>query len=315
MPLAAPGQLVPELLRELDLAHGVHPHGTRWLSAASGLVCVGQHAYVIADDERHLGHFLLDAPAPVSLLELFTGALPRDKGKRKKAKPDLESLALLPPLELYPHGALLAMGSGSRPARNRAAVIALDADGRVDGSPLLVDLTTFYAPLQERFGDLNVEGVYVDGAALHLLQRGNKGGGNARISFAWQAFWQWLFDPSREPPAPHDMQSLDLGTVDGVPLTPTDAIALGDGCWAFCAVAENTDDSYADGPCRASAIGIADASGCILDLQHLRGKPKVEGIALESGSDPESGTLKLLLVTDADDPLLPSRLLRCTLAR
>ena len=315
MPPATTDELVPEVVRELDVAAGVHPHGTRWLSAASGLVCIGPHAYVVADDEHHLGHFLLDESAPVELLRLFAGALPRDRGKRKKAKPDLECLALLPPLDLYPHGALLALGSGSRPARMRAALMALDATGRIESSPLLLDLAALYAPLQERFGDLNLEGAYVDGAALHLLQRGNKGGGNARISFSWPAFAAWLLDAPRTPPRADTVMPLELGLIDGVPLTPTDALALTDGYWAFCAVAENTVDSYQDGPCRGSAIGIADAHGRIESLRRLHGRPKVEGIALEPRRNPAAPDLNLLLVTDADDPLLPSRILRCTLRR
>lgn len=316
MARAATDELVPEVVRELDVAAGAHPHGTRWLGAASGLVCIGPHAYIVADDEHHLGHFRLDECAPVSLLQLFAGALPLDKGRRKKAKPDLECLTLIPPLDLYPHGALLALGSGSRPARMRAALMALDASGSIASSPLLLDLTALYAPLQERFGDLNLEGAYIDGVALHLLQRGNKGGGNARISFSWPAFAAWLLEAPRSmSPRADAVLPLDLGLVDGVPLTPTDAIALTDGFWAFCAVAENTADSYEDGACRGSAIGIADARGRIESLQYLHGRPKVEGIALEPRSDPAAQDLNVLLVTDADDPLLPSRLLRCTLQR
>lgn len=315
MTRAVTGELMPEVLRELDLPPDVHPHGTRWLSAASGLVCVGLHAYVIADDEHHLGHFTLDTLTPLTLLELFVGVLPRDKGKRKKAKPDLECLVLTPPLELHPHGALLALGSGSRPVRNRAALVALDASNGIDGPPLLLDLSALYAPLQRRFGDLNIEGAYCDGAALHLLQRGNKGTRNARISFAWQAFAAWLFDASTEPPSPHAVQWLDIGTVDGVPLTPTDALSLGNGQWLFCAVAENTGDSYADGMCLCSALGIADAQGRIESLYTLHGKPKVEGIALAPGCDPAGAELDVLMVTDADDPLQPSRLLGVTLRR
>lgn len=309
---AASGELRPVVLRELDLAPGVHPHGVPWLSATSGLACVHRHAYVIADDEYHLGHFPLDKAAPVSLFRLFDGVLPRARGKRKKAKPDLESLALLPPLDLYPHGALLTLGSGSRSTRNRGTLLALDAAGRIQGPPLLLDLAALYAPLRHQFGDLNVEGAYVDGGLLHLLQRGNKGSANARISFDWQGYASWLLDPGKDAPLSVSVQLLDLGSIDGVPLTPTDAAALTGGRWLFCAVAESTDDSYADGACLAALLGVADAQGRIERLQHLHGRPKVEGIALEPGTDPAGSELGVLLVTDADDPKQASQLLRCT---
>lgn len=315
MSKSATEELFPTILRELDLAPGVHPHGTGWLSATSGLACVGHHAYVIADDEHHLGHFSLDHVQPVSLLRLFNGKLPRDKGKRKKAKPDLESLALLPAMELYPHGALLAPGSGSRATRNRATLLALDAAGRVQSPALQIDLTPLYVALQAHFAELNIEGTFVAEKELHLLQRGNKRGPNARISFALDSFVAWLLDDNELVPRATHVKLLDLGRVDGVPLTPTDATALADGKWLFCAVAEDTGDSYADGACLSSLIGIADAHGRIERMQHLHGNPKVEGIALEPGADPAGAELNILLVTDADNPLLASRLLRCTLRR
>lgn len=311
---SAAGDLVPVELRQLHLASGAHPHDNLWLHATSGLVCIGNNAYVVADDEHHLGHFRLDTAAPVDLLRLFKGKLPRDRGKRKKAKPDLECLVRLPALELFPHGALLALGSGSRTTRNRGTLLGLDKDGAILGQPLELDLSALYVPLQQHFAGLNIEGAFVADTELHLLQRGNKGSANARISFEWEAFASWLIADSAAAPRPTRVQMIDLGLVDGVPLTPTDATRLADGHWLFCAVAENTDDNYADGPCLASLIGTADAHGRILQTWHLHGNPKVEGIALEPGCDPDATQLRVLLVTDADDPQRPSQLLRVTLS-
>jgi hypothetical protein len=309
------GDLVPMVLRELDLGPGTHPHDNLWLHATSGLVCIGAHAYVVADDEHHLGHFDPNTQAPVELLRLFEGRLPRDKGKRKKAKPDLESLVRLPKLELFPDGALLALGSGSRATRNRGVLLGLDESGAVLGQPLQLDLSALYEFLREQFEGLNIEGAYCDGSGMHLLQRGNKGSSSARISFDSAAFTNWLLDDTAEAPHPKSVQLLDLGMADGVPLTPTDATALSNGNWLFCAVAENTDDNYADGPCLASLIGLADAHGRITQTWHLHGNPKVEGIALEPGTDPAATGLNVLLVTDADDPQRPSQLLRCAVTR
>ncbi len=58
------------------------------LSAASGLVRVGERLYVVADDEVHLGVFDSSAMhAPGALLRLLEGDLPHDKGARKKPSP------------------------------------------------------------------------------------------------------------------------------------------------------------------------------------------------------------------------------------
>ncbi len=302
------------MVRELGLAVSAHPHDKRWLSAASGLVCMGDKAYVIADDEHHLAHFnLKDTAAPVSLLQLFEGTLPRDKGKRKKTKPDLESLVLLPALELYPHGALLALGSGSKPNRCRATLLALDKAGDVNGPALHLDLSVLYAPLQILFGDVNIEGAFIAEGQLHLLQRGNKGSRtNARVSYDWIAFAAWLLGASTQVPVAIRVQRLALGEVDGVPLGLTDAAALAEGTWIFCAVAEDARNSYADGACVASVVGIVDNKGRINNMLRLQGNPKVEGIAVAPGCDVRGAELRLLLVTDADDPGVASQLLQTT---
>jgi hypothetical protein len=307
--------LHPQLVRELNVAPAAHPHERGWIGAASSLVCVGRHAYVVADDEHHLAHFSLDSNEPVQLLQLFDGHLPRDKGKRKKAKPDLESLAVLPALDMYPHGALLALGSGSRPSRCRGKLLALDSAGSIQGPALEIDLSMLYAPLRLQFSDLNIEGTFVSEGKLHLLQRGNKGGPSGRVSFDWKDFAEWLLENTTQVPVATRVQRLEPGIIDGVPLAPTDAVALTDGDWMFCTVAENTGDSYSDGACLASAICVADSGGHIKQIEHLRGNPKVEGIALEPGCDASSQELHLLLITDADDPAVASRLLRVTVLR
>ena len=77
--------------------------------------------YVIADDELHLGVFGVDGEEPLKLVRLLDGDLPASAKKRKKLKPDFESLLLLPASDESPGGSLLALGSGSRaePVRRR----------------------------------------------------------------------------------------------------------------------------------------------------------------------------------------------------
>jgi hypothetical protein len=100
-------------LRELDLSTTTSPQRSAHLSAASGLVQIDSLIYVVADDELHLGVFDAAGTRPGHLIRLFDGELPEPAAKRKKRKPDCEALTLLPPHGAYPHGALLALGSGS----------------------------------------------------------------------------------------------------------------------------------------------------------------------------------------------------------
>lgn len=304
--------LSAQTLRLLHLAEGAHPHGLGHLSAASGLVRLGDTLYVVADDEHHLGSFELDGPSPVQLHRLREHDLPAADAARKAAKPDLEVLLHLPPLPGGGHGALLALGSGSGPRRNRALRLPLDARGQPAGPVHELPLEPLYAPLRERFGDLNIEGGFFDGDELVLLQRGNRSGTpNASLRYGAAQVRDWLAGGGDGPePA---VRTFELGHIDGVALAFTDGTALAGGRWAYSAVAEDSADSWADGACVGAVVGVVDALGRIVTQQRLAPTCKVEGIVgREIGSD--SGCdVELLMVTDADDPAVPAQLVRARL--
>lgn len=303
-------------LRDLLVDPEAHPRGQPHLSAASGLVRAHGWLYVVADDEHHLGVLTESADSrqhgdPVALHRLFDGDLPNRKGKRKDAKPDLETLTALPPMPGCPFGALLALGSGSRPTRERGVLLALDAEGALTGRMAHISLSALYQPLRKRFKDLNIEGAFFTSGELRLLQRGNKGDArNACVSYDWNLLARWLADQSLSAPPAKATFQIELGEVDGVPLGLTDGAALSDGAWVFSAVAENTDNSFADGGVPGSAIGVVAPDGTLRQLHRLSGAPKVEGIAVQRQGD----DLTLTLVTDADDPDIASQLLQTVIA-
>lgn len=298
-------------LQSLWVEPSQHPRGLGYLSAASGLVRVRQRLYVVADDELHLGVF--DDGQPVgALLRLLDGDLPKDAGKRKKAKPDFETLVHLAPLPGYPAGALLTLGSGSRPNRETGVLIALDTEGTPSAQMSVIDLAPLYAPLRQQFPDLNIEGLLLVSGDLLLLHRGNKGDGrSACIRYDWHLLAPWLGGLAHQPPAAKRIDVLQLPDAQGVPLGFTDGTALQGGAWAFCAVAEATDDSYVDGACVASAIGVVGDDGQLAHLQWLQGAPKVEGIAAQLAGDDWVFTL----VTDPDDPKVAAHMLQTRLPR
>ncbi len=308
--------LTAEHLRDLRIDPRLHPRGQPHLSAASGLVRAGQRLYVVADDEHHLGVFddmaltgttTQVTTAPGSLLRLLDGDLPLKPGQRKKAKPDLESLALLPALPGCPHGALLALGSGSRPNRETGVLMALDGQGAANGRIARVDLGVLYAPLRAQFTDLNIEGAFVASGELHLLHRGNRGDArNACIRYDWNQVAPWLTGQRTRAPVAKGVQLIRLGEAGGVPLGLTDGAALSCGAWVFTAVAEDTADSFSDGACVGSAVGIVGPEGQVRQLQALHGAPKVEGVAVQA----DSHQLVLTLVTDPDNPAVASQLLQ-----
>lgn len=296
-------------VRELLVAGTAGTTTIDHLSAASGMVRIGNRLYVVADDENSLGVFNLSSDEPGQLVRLFDGDLPDDHKARKAAKPDFEALLALPAFAGYPSGALMSIGSGSRRSRHRAALMALGADGDIRGPARRIDLAPLLIPLQAHVPDLNIEGAFVSTDTVCLLQRGNSRPAiNACIALPWGDMERWL-DGAGQAPTATSITQFELGSIGGVPLSFTDGAALPGGSWVFCAAAEDTSNSYADGQCAGSAVGVVNAAGKIQYLESLSLACKVEGITASADGD----TLNVLLVTDADDRQTPALLLSATL--
>jgi len=284
---------------------GSAPGRPAFLSAASGLVRTGDELCVVADDELHLGRFPLSSTRPGRLLRLLPGSLPAPAALRKRRKPDLEVLLRLPVCVEWPRGALLALGSGSLPRRSRGAWIALGSNGRVTGRPHPVDASPLYARLTSELGELNIEGGWVSGDSLFLLQRGNRGNArNAIIRLALQPLLSGIRNGQMAALPPRTLKHMALGHIDGVPLGFTDGTGLRDGRWLFTAVAEDTVNSYRDGACAGAVIGRADAHHRIQWQRQVDPPLKIEGIEASAAGNAR----RLLLVSDADDPALPAQL-------
>ena len=298
-------------IRDLDVSASADTEAS-YLSAASGLVRAGSFLYVVADDELHLGVFPATGDDPGHLIRLFEGALPASKVERKKLKPDLETLMMLPAGERFPHGAILALGSGSKRNRRMGALLRLDAHGALRGSPDVVDLAPIFSPLDDVFREPNIEGGAVVGDEVRLFQRGNKRHReNAIIRYPLASFLDALNMNRHRAIEPVAIGMVDIGEIDGVPFCFTDAAALPDGEMLFTAVAEDTDDAYNDGPCAAAVVGLVDGDGHVHRLTRLDGPHKVEGVDARAGGD----VIRLLLVTDADDPGIPAGLFSATMER
>jgi hypothetical protein len=298
-------------LRELDLAATGEAGMPRHLSAASGLACPGSAFYVVADDELHLGMFDVAGDAPGRLLRLFDGELPTEKKARKKQKPDFEAITQLPAFGDCPSGALLALGSGSKRNRCSGALLRLDARGVIDGGPRLLDVSPLFEELERHCPALNIEGAVVIGGELRLLQRANKKHPqNAIVRYPLSAILDALaIGAVIGAIAPAAIDIVDLGAIDGIPLSFTDGASLPDGAMVFTAVAEDTEDTYNDGACLGAAIGVVAPDGAVRLLEPLDACHKVEGVAARI----DDNVVRLLLVTDADDPAIPANLFAATL--
>jgi hypothetical protein len=283
-------------LRRLDLAEAPGPGRPAQVSAASGVVRRGDFVYVIGDDLLQLGIFRLSDPAPGTL----TQVLPEDGNGDHK--PDLEVLTLLPPFEGHAYGALLGLGSGSGPRRDRGFVVALAADGALAGEPTVIDLGPLYDHLRRHIDGLNIEGAAVMGERLWLLHRGNHSEvANVVAELSLRDVMRALRgDHTVEVEDLAALRAYDLGELDGVRLTFSDATPLGGDVLAFSASAESDD-----GAIRGSVVGTITTEGDVHRLRTIDRRYKVEGVYASI----DTGVMDFLFVCDQDDPDEPSPLL------
>jgi hypothetical protein len=268
--------------------------GHEFLSAASGLVQIGEMLCVVGDDEQHLALFNQNNDGPGRLIRLLPGDLPRKKKKRKKLKPDFEILFALPALGEGGDPAICAMGSGSTDQRMRGVLVNLDT-----GDVVVRDLQPLFAALALLVTEINLEGAVVRGDRLLLFNRGNMQNPETCI---FETTLRAI--TGDEAIAVTLVKTLALPLIDGVPLTVTDACSLDDRHILLSTVAEVTDDSYADGAILGAAIVVLDAKLNVVVIEPLEPICKIEGISarcIATGAE-------LLCVSDADDPDMPSSL-------
>jgi hypothetical protein len=296
-------------LRTLDLDAPSTPGGHAHVAAASGVVRRAEYVYVVGDDELHLAVFDATSGDPGRLHRALPGELPADPEERKKHKPDLEAITTLPPFEDHPHGALLGLGSGSTPDRDRGFAWGLGADGGLDGDPVGLDLKPLYEQLRNDLGELNVEGAAVMRDELWLLQRGNtKQGVNVVVALSCAEVIESLSrDRTLAAEELRRTLAFDLGELDGCPLTFSDASALAGELLVFTASAEDTGG---DGEILGSVVGTIDADGEVRRLRTIDRKYKVEGVHAFL----DNGIVSMTFVCDQDDPEVPSPLLSATMA-
>lgn len=215
----------------------------------------------------------------------------------KSAKPDFESALRTD------DGLIHLLGSGSAPPRCRIARFRPDAS-----SATIDDRTALYRCVGEALGlgtPPNVEGAIVERDRLRLFHRamGFRPGAIADLPLGS------LYD---EPPRVLAVELFDLGVLDGIPLSFTDAAALGDGRCAFVATAEDAVDPLLDGPVAGSIVGVLEGRDArwtrLRDAHGNACRDKVEGLAIDE--DRRGGWI----LTDADDPARPALLGRIELA-
>lgn len=294
-------------LRRLELTEASRPGRPSHVASASGCVRRGDFLYVVGDDELCLAEFEISSGKPGCLRRVLSGELSVEQDQRSQEKPDLEALTSLPPFDGAPHGALLGIGSGSGSARERGFFWPLRPEGSLDGEPTEIDLAPLYGLLRAEISELNIEGASVVADRLWLLQRGNSAEAmNLVAELSLAAVMRSLVSDHRiDPEELLDLRGYDLGELDGVRLSFSDAHPLADGSLVFTASAESDVSGEPDGEIRGSVVGTIDGTGEVHRLRTIDRRWKVEGLYATL----DAGVIDLLFVCDQDDPDVASPLL------
>ena len=302
--------------------------------AASGLSAFKEYLAVIQDDTNWLA--LIDADGRIHALPLPPGpsgarVFSRDRGN-KHEKFDLEACTTVPGESSHE---LIGFGSGSHVGRewilrvhegaSFGAVLtdtALRDPAGIGIAAEFLDATRFYKGLRasEAFSGagLNIEGaVAIDDDRLMLFQRGNAPARDgldpvdATAEVSWRALAAHLADPENVvPPAPENVTRYDLGRLDGVRLTFSDADRIGDGRILYSASAEDPETGRIAG----SVLGVIKPDGSahwteLTDQDGGRFQGKIEGLSRDA-RDPR----KVHFVIDDDDETVPSEIFEAVLS-
>ena len=271
--------------------------------AASGVAAYDGGWLVVQDDAAHACVWDGEVGQALRLVPPVQGHDTFDEASGTKGlKPDFEAVVPLP------DGRTLALGSGSTPARMRAVLLST-------ASVLVAGLSPVYARIADVLDvapdQLNLEGACVVGESLRWFQRGLPAAGvpSGSVDIALDTLIG-VASGAAAAVRVVGVRRYELGTVTDVGLAITDAVGLAGGLVLVSAAAEDSATTYDDGPVVGSALALLDGERLVdrVELPLLDGAvAKVEGLALAGQRD---DVLDLVAVVDADDPLVPSMLLR-----
>jgi uncharacterized protein DUF6929 len=260
-------------------------HSLTAVTAGSALLRVGNRLLAVHDDAFRLSWISLPDLAISPMVLRGDGA-----ALAKPIKPDFESAVRTP------DGLIHLLGSGSTAAR--CTIVRIDL---ARSTVALVENPEIYRCIQEAL-ELeerpNIEGAIVDGEGLRVFHRGIGATPSASVDLPLAVLYG-------KPPRALATQSFELGALDGVRLAFTDVAAA----------AEATADAVLDGPVAGSVIGFIETRRRtstarwtrLLEADGLPSRHKVEGLVIDE--DLRGGWI----LTDADDPTLPTTLARIEL--
>lgn len=279
--------------------------------AGSSLSWFGERLALVQDDANFLA--LIDPQS----LEVEAITLPAgeaglrqfdDQRGNKRFKLDLEACTTIPTPDAE---VFLAFGSGSTARREQILMVRESDPSRFTLHPAEALYAHLRACTAFSGSELNLEGAIFQAGQIRLFNRGNGAPKDALLpinaigDLKWEELAAYLQAPEhRQPPRLHNICQYDLGSLNGLELSFTDATITQHGV-LFSAAAEDSPDVTSDGIVSGSAVGILSDRPrwielCTSDDALFMGK--VEGLCTSKDEQ------QLLMVVDPDDPTLPCEL-------
>jgi hypothetical protein len=280
--------------------------------AGSSLSWFGNRLAVVQDDSNFL--VLIDPLTfEVEAITLPVGEAGLrqfdDQRGNKRFKLDLEACTTVPTAN---GDLLLAFGSGSTTRREQILMVQEPDPNRFSLNQAHALYAQLRADTQFSGSELNIEGAFYQAGQIRLLNRGNGAPQgnllpiNAVSALNWDELAAYLQNPEQQPPLLQTVCQYELGSLNGLELSFTDAAVTSRGVM-FSATAEASPDATTDGIVGGSALGVLDSNPPRwIELRTSDGalfQEKVEGICASRESEQE-----LFVVVDADDPELPCEL-------
>jgi hypothetical protein len=288
--------------------------------AASGLAMLGEHLFVVQDNANWLA--VVHPDETVTALPLprhWSGVrIFNEERQNTDQKFDLEACVVMQSAD---GPELVGFGSGT--GESSCWILRVTGADQAIGHPSehsgaygahFLDAAVFYQSLRDDAGfsggRLNIEGATaIDAERILVLQRGDASESegdpvDATGEVSWPALIAHLADPSSVPPPQmENVTRYELGQLNGVRLTFSDAEYLGDGRILFSGSAEKLDGSVS-----GSVIGLIDGARHArwTEISSEDGSPfrsKIEGLSLAAG---KPGTIRFVI--DDDDETAPSEM-------
>jgi hypothetical protein len=298
------------LIKNLHYPSAVDTGKPAPLSGASGIVSTHNFHYIIADNSNSFYQFTGPKFTHAKTIEIFKGELPLKPSERKKVKPDLESITLLPKSKSHPYGALILLPSLSKKNRINGAIYKLTANGNVTGPMQPVDFTNLRKQLADKIDELNIEAALIRGDEFILFNRGvSKKTKSSLIKLEINCLSlnsdKYEFTKKCRP----QITNISFGEIDKIEYTITDATQFNDKIY-FLAAAEDTENTYKDGEIRGSLIGELTLDGKIVWSKPISKKTKLEGLSVAANSTDKNIIFYAVSDLDADD--VPSEVYKIT---